>query len=349
MVIGHSGCPDKLSWFIYTFHMPLFFYLSGFFFKETNIQAPLNYVFKKIKGIWWPFQKWCLICLWLHNLFYYFGINSSYNSLFITLSNTFTCMIFMQGSDYLCSGTWFLHDLFVGSILLVFSTKIFHKCRLSFVASMFSSFLFFILLAAIFSYFDFVIAIKWIRILETRTLYATALIALGFLYKQKIQTLLANIDSIIMFLSTFICLILAIKFLPKTNINVDYITILLGIMLSLCGLAMVISLSKILSNIRPLSRLFVFIGEHTIIIFFMHTISFKLVSLLLIINGYFSWSDFSVISLRYGCSWIAYSIIGVIIPLIIYRFWIKCITPKFSLDRMILPYFDKIFVSIKNY
>lgn len=32
MVVGHSGCPEILARFIYLFHMPLFFFCSGYFF-----------------------------------------------------------------------------------------------------------------------------------------------------------------------------------------------------------------------------------------------------------------------------------------------------------------------------
>ena len=36
VIIGHSRCPDVLEKFIYGFHMPLFFVLSGFLFHETK-------------------------------------------------------------------------------------------------------------------------------------------------------------------------------------------------------------------------------------------------------------------------------------------------------------------------
>lgn len=32
MVIGHSGCPKYLNDYLYMFHMPLFFFCSGYFF-----------------------------------------------------------------------------------------------------------------------------------------------------------------------------------------------------------------------------------------------------------------------------------------------------------------------------
>ena len=34
MVIGHSGCPDYLHRFIYMFHMPCFFFISGYLLND---------------------------------------------------------------------------------------------------------------------------------------------------------------------------------------------------------------------------------------------------------------------------------------------------------------------------
>ena len=38
MVVGHSGCPAIINSFLYIFHMPLFFILSGFFYKSKNLK-----------------------------------------------------------------------------------------------------------------------------------------------------------------------------------------------------------------------------------------------------------------------------------------------------------------------
>lgn len=69
MVVGHSGGPEGLGNFIYLFHMPCFFVCSGFLFKEKYFFEPGQYIFNKIKGLWWPFVKWSFIFLFLHNLF----------------------------------------------------------------------------------------------------------------------------------------------------------------------------------------------------------------------------------------------------------------------------------------
>lgn len=44
MVIGHSGCPDYLGRFIYMFHMPCFFFISGYLLNDkylTNLKTGL--------------------------------------------------------------------------------------------------------------------------------------------------------------------------------------------------------------------------------------------------------------------------------------------------------------------
>ena len=33
VVIGHSGCPNYLRNLIYLFHMPIFYFISGYFFQ----------------------------------------------------------------------------------------------------------------------------------------------------------------------------------------------------------------------------------------------------------------------------------------------------------------------------
>lgn len=58
MVVGHSGCPSYLRNFIYLFHMGLFYYASGHFFKVKGIAGFLSYLKKKLIGLYWPFVKW---------------------------------------------------------------------------------------------------------------------------------------------------------------------------------------------------------------------------------------------------------------------------------------------------
>ena len=75
MVIGHSGCPKIVGKTIYLFHMPFFFICSGLFFSPHSEMAKLKqFILRKVKGIYLPFIKWCLLFTLLHNLFYHLNI-----------------------------------------------------------------------------------------------------------------------------------------------------------------------------------------------------------------------------------------------------------------------------------
>ena len=59
MVVGHSGMPDGLHFFIYGFHMPFFFFVSGI---TTNVSRPFKtFLSCKIKGLMIPFFIYYLI------------------------------------------------------------------------------------------------------------------------------------------------------------------------------------------------------------------------------------------------------------------------------------------------
>ena len=50
MVIGHSGCPDWMGRFIYMFHMPCFFFISGILLNDKYLTDVKNGIIKKLKG-----------------------------------------------------------------------------------------------------------------------------------------------------------------------------------------------------------------------------------------------------------------------------------------------------------
>ena len=52
MVIGHSNLPFNLRGLIFVFHMPLFFIVSGYLYKERSYAEILN---KQIARIMVPF------------------------------------------------------------------------------------------------------------------------------------------------------------------------------------------------------------------------------------------------------------------------------------------------------
>lgn len=101
MVIGHSGMPDALHRFIYAFHMPFFFFVSGI---TTNVSKSLfPYLQNKIKGLLVPFLIYDLIHFPSYALIY----NRSAIEQFISEFN--------EGS--FGSALWFVPILFMAHII----------------------------------------------------------------------------------------------------------------------------------------------------------------------------------------------------------------------------------------
>lgn len=99
--------------------MPLFFFVSGYCFKEKYVQEPCKFVWQRIKGIWWPYIKWSLLFLAFHNIFC--NLNIYDNAALYTTQNVISILkrlpIKMDGHEQLLAGFWFLKALFFGCII----------------------------------------------------------------------------------------------------------------------------------------------------------------------------------------------------------------------------------------
>lgn len=126
MVIGHSGCPKTLHDFIYLFHMPLFFIITGYLFKESYLNSPLYFFKRKIHGLYKPFVLSNLIVLGIYFLYDIF--TSSYqNSVVYKIS----CLkiICFTGQLEILGSLWFLKTLFFSNVIIYILIYIANKNR----------------------------------------------------------------------------------------------------------------------------------------------------------------------------------------------------------------------------
>lgn len=110
MVIGHSGCPQLLRDWLYTFHMPFFFFVSGYLFSDKSLNSFFPFVKKKMRGLWWPFLKWNVVFIILHNLFYELHFLYDCYSL-KEIVRRILCSVLMVEYEYLLNPFWFLQQL----------------------------------------------------------------------------------------------------------------------------------------------------------------------------------------------------------------------------------------------
>lgn len=118
VVVGHTATHIGLEKVIYQFHMPLFFILSGVFFKEINMQFPQAFMINKLRRLYIPY-----VINGLMLFFVFLGIS------FLVWEDTgwsflgglkyMVLIICGIGSSPLGGAFWFLRALFI--VCLLFS------------------------------------------------------------------------------------------------------------------------------------------------------------------------------------------------------------------------------------
>jgi fucose 4-O-acetylase-like acetyltransferase len=116
MVIAHSPCNQALQSFIYQFHMPLFFIISGFFYQENTI--PKVFILKRIKRLYIPFVKYSFLFLFCFCAISYFA-QGTFGYSADALLRLSVLFLLDVGYSPLSGPLWFLRVLLIVSILFV--------------------------------------------------------------------------------------------------------------------------------------------------------------------------------------------------------------------------------------
>lgn len=340
MVIGHAriGIP-YITKVIYTFHMPLFFILSGLCFKEYYLSNGWLYVVRRIKGIYWPYWKWGILFLLLHNVFYHIHIyDANYCSVEIgrvlyskadILAHLNDMFLRMDGHELLLGTFWFLKQLLLGSLLFYSVLRICRNNRWATLGALVT----FSLITRAFHIMTPVVEWTWL------IPYSATFITIGYIL-QKV-----NINKIInrqcmMYVCMCIALILAgAAFNMHTEMRTQSkFTLIPYIIPAFAGSILVLLASRYLHSYiesKRIKNILIFIGDHTLEIMALHFLAFKFISLLIIkIYGMpiEQLAEFPVITeyARYGW-WVAYVIVGVGLP-ICYAY-VKCQMTKQIINK----------------
>ena len=137
VVIGHHLLGVNISW-IYCFHMPLFFMVSGYIFAyKAEWHKPFfAIVVNKLKGLMYPYLTLSVIVIIWHILFY--------DVLFSNTKPEFSSFeaIILTITTYGYHALWFLPCLFLAYVFFAFLRKhsFQHICLLIMIALLFISF-----------------------------------------------------------------------------------------------------------------------------------------------------------------------------------------------------------------
>ena len=317
MVLGHCECSVPfVRQTLYMFHMPLFFFLSGYCLKEKYFQNPQIFLLRRIKTIWWPYVKWSLFFLSLHVIYTCFvsdDIIISYSWKDV-LYRIIRISLTMSGHEQLLAGFWFMRALFGGSILafiFLYIIKLFNSSnKQNSIIICFFLIIILFSLDSLSNYYSFVAPL-------TQIIFASIFYTFGYFFSvfnihryifkiRLICWLLVFIGSFFWFIEMVDC--------PYNNMIVIPFLIT-GIMGTWCLYSL--SWNKLSTKT---SSLLGFIGNHTMIILSLHFLFFKIVSFIIVRYYHLPFDrlyEFPVIAeYAHNGWWIAYWIIGLLFPLI---------------------------------
>ena len=313
MVIGHSGCPEYISNFVYMFHMPCFFFISGWLLKPKYISNLKEGIIKKAKGTYWPFVKWSIIFLAFHNIFAFLNIYDN-NYTLHEFGIKSLRILTLTGSESLLGGFWFLISLFWASIITLTVFHFLNKWHKLSTRMMLFTIACILIVASNIHFITFKIPQQF----HEQTLSATAFFMMAYLlntlkFEKYFSLKIAGLFFIIP-------IILAI-FVHWGMIECRGFYVIPYFIVALLGTIGVFCISAGLNKCK-LADIFVYIGNKTLYILIFHFLAFKLVSFIYIKynNLPFEYlSQFPTLKETPSFLWIIYSLIGITIPLIIWE------------------------------
>jgi len=292
------------------FHMPLFFFLSGYLYQDKYSTEPFTFIKNRIKSLYVPFVKYSLLFLLLHNLFVKLNIYSEPNFYTLTrfLREVFNIITF-GGTEKLLGIFWFITALYWVNVIYCFiryfTSKI-PKSRNEFI------FLALIVLMFLIGNLFSLYSINLPRVLDI------ALVSLlfyhgGYLYRRYQEKIPLDI-----FITICCILFLLISSLyGKVNmIGRSYVNPAFIIVNSAAGIYLIFYISKVFVKSYYLN----YIGRNTLIILALHLLSFKVISLIQVLLYDYHISmigEHPVIHINSGSWWVVYSVAGISIPLLI--------------------------------
>ena len=140
MVAGHSRLPGYFQDYLGMMRMPVFFIMSGYCFKMKYLDDAKTFIKRRFTGIWWPYVKWGLVFLVLHNVLFHLNIYNDVYGFGGSTSHLYTWQEFLKNGvktlcfahkEQLLDGFWFLNALFWASLLGYVCIKYLRKFKIS--------------------------------------------------------------------------------------------------------------------------------------------------------------------------------------------------------------------------
>ena len=332
---------------IYSYHIALWVFCSGYFYKKENEQNIFKYIFKKFKKLIIPFFIWnviygLIITYLRHKDIVTYGMDISLKAIFLKPLYNGQQFIFN-----LC--TWFVPTLFMTHLFNVLFRKISH-IKDNYIILIIYIFLGLIGLKLGYEGYN----TEWWRFL-TRILYFLPFYELGFLYKEKFEKK-DKLPDIPYFL-IIIAIVLVIKlFIEKDPIMfVSEMALIkknffIHLIIGLCGIAFWLRISKKVENIAKESKIINILANNSYNIMLHQVFSFFILNFVFFILHIYTpfFKDFDSTQFQTNFWYfyapngnesilIIYLLIGIFIPLLIAK-----------IQNLLLNFLKKLFSKMKT-
>lgn len=248
VVIGHTGIAKvsqtAYDW-IYSFHMPFFYMISGLVFNETKYDTFGKYIKRRLKTLIIPFFI-------LNTILFCIAKILNLDNIQPPMHEIFTGVLAM----------YFLRVLFISEIYYFFLNKFFKICYLKLIAV--------VILISLSSYINrsYHTGYLWFIMPGIHLLYYS----LGNILKNEVKTYAAKIK----INSLIVLIILSLVFsLCIISININFI--LMDIVLAISGITTLLSIGLIISKIPygMIKDSITYIGMNTLVIVAFHQIIYN--------------------------------------------------------------------------
>ena len=341
MVVGHAVPHDTfLATFIYKWHMPLFFFFSGYFFNVDKYSFG-KFAYRKIKSLYVPFVIWSLLLLSIHNVLIKYHISDGN----IIDLHTFKLLAFriifqMRQSEPLLGTFWFLVQLFFINFLAYFIFYVKKKIENRWIGMRYVNIIdvliIFMLLVAsvlfrrfdqniprldIFIFGDFC----YITLLSLSFFVIGNILSKNTFWKHRLSFVISCI--VIVFLGN--------SFHEMIDLKARYIPIYFFI--AICGINFVYIISKFIGNkFRYINITLAYVGDKSLNIMVLHLIAFKIVSYMIILDNNLSIDILSSHPVIENVQWywsFIYILMGVVLPLFLEKIY-SCFKCSFLLKHI---------------
>ena len=274
MVLGHCAAP--FTKVIYLFHMPAFMFLSGYTAKPEQKKF-FAYVLAKTKSILVPYIFWNVVFIlfynWLAKTEIYVLFPETYS---VSLSDFFS----NAHTADLGGATWFLLVIYTISILyqgLFVLLKTIKGTRLTpFLAMGIGLFGFWLCQTG-----------HYLPYMFDLSLYGMLYYGLGQFFS-KYHVLEEHIpEKAMALICTAVIIIFGVLY-PQVMMNWptrDFVGILENLVSAICGVYICYRISQILCGAAILTKLFQFLGKHTMTILIFHFVVFRLIFAAFVLIG----------------------------------------------------------------